>query len=73
MTACPSDNGRSSDHGGSPAALRYAYAGETHIYKKGKEGQHQSLTSHMAQDVADDYNSVQRAHQNTIENHGLYL
>ena len=27
----------------------------------------------MAQDIADDYNSVQRAHQNTIENHGLYL
>jgi hypothetical protein len=48
----------------------YAYAGDSHVYKHGK-GEHQNLTSHMAQDIADDYNSVQRAHQNTVENHAL--
>jgi len=46
-------------------------AGDGHKYKHAKGSEQESLTNFMGQDAADEYNSVQRAHQNTVENHAL--
>ena len=45
----------------------YAYAGGEHVYNH-KKGAGESLTPGLGQQAADDYNAVQRAHQNTLEN-----
>jgi glutathione S-transferase len=51
----------------------YAYAGAEHVYKKAAAEKEPLAGAAMSQVVADRYNSVQRAHQNTVENQPLFL